>query len=167
MQQIMMRTTILFCFLCTQLHIFAESQLLIESFDRVPLLPQGVEGTGGKGVWSTTTPPGWSLKGAHLTDEDFPGREGWRFVDASWWNLQGTDPLRSLFHRASGVLLVADANARKPAPDASGTMSSYLSTPPIDISHLKASRFEVRFDSSWHSVAPMAGNISVSFDGMP
>ena len=167
MQQIMMRTTILCCFLCTQLYSFAENQLLIESFDGVPLLPQGVEGAGGKGVWSNTTPTGWLLNDAQLPADDFTRWEGWRFVDASWWNLQGTDPLRSLFHRASGVLLVADANARKTAPDASGTMSSYLSTPPIDISHLKASRFEVRFDSSWHSVAPMAGNLSVSFDGMP
>ncbi|HAW01068.1 MAG TPA: hypothetical protein DCX10_04965, partial [Verrucomicrobiales bacterium] len=116
MQQIMMRTTILCCFLCTQLYSFAENQLLIESFDGVPLLPQGVEGAGGKGVWSNTTPTGWLLNDAQLPADDFTRWEGWRFVDASWWNLQGTDPLRSLFHRASGVLLVADANARKTAP---------------------------------------------------
>jgi hypothetical protein len=164
----MIRSVVLSCLICFFHLSLAERLLLTEPFESVTLQPHGGEGMGNDRVWSLTTPPGWSLNDAGVPAVDGrPGWGGWRFVDGAWWKTLRDDPWRGLFRRAGGTLLVADADAWSAESRVPGTMTSFLSTPPIPISHLTAERFEVRFDSSWHPVAPMAGNLSVSFDGMP
>ena len=168
LHQTMIRSVVLSCLICFFHLSLAERLLLTEPFESVTLQPHGGEGMGNDRVWSLTTPPGWSLNDAGVPAGDGrPGWGGWRFVDGAWWKTLRDDPWRGLFRRAGGTLLVADADAWSAESRVPSTMTSFLSTPPIPISHLTAERFEVRFDSSWHPVAPMAGNLSVSFDGMP
>lgn len=141
---------------------FANTTLLRESFDLLPLGPFITE-AGGDGTDFTKTPP----LGFGITQNPTGGLiewRGWSFADKNSWIGATGDGGRASFTRGTGNVAVADPDAWD-NPDSSTSYNTIFETPLIDLSKIAPNSAILEFDSSYQGGGNMTGNIEVSING--
>jgi len=153
--------------------------LFAEDFEGLVLGPNVDEGLAGLNVWTETPPPGWIIDESGIPGIGDPTTDGvtewagWSFADKEWWTAAAEDQNRSQFTLAVGTVAIADPDEWDDAAHADsaseGWYKTFLSTPPIDISGVKAGTLALTFASSWRPEFDddyhQTGNLTVSFDG--
>jgi hypothetical protein len=155
--------------------------LFAEDFEGLPLGPNVDESLPGEKVWTKTPPPGWVQDDTGVPGIGTPihGRTewaGWSFTNRLWWVEAAEDQDRSQFTKGIGTVAVADDDEWDDQDHggwAAGYYTTYLSTPPIDISAAKPGTLKLTFDSAWKPECfddgPGTNNqtaqVTVSYDG--
>ncbi|MHC4351957.1 MAG: LamG domain-containing protein [Planctomycetota bacterium] len=144
--------------------------LLAEDFESLPLGPSPEESPPGN-FWTDVPPEGWIVD-----DSGVPGAgdsandgvtewAGWSFTRKDWWVQVAGDQERSQFEAGSAVVAVVDGDEWDDQPHADGEMSTFLTTPAIDVSGMQAGTLKLKFDSSWREWDMQTANVTVQFDG--
>ncbi len=142
----------------------------MEDFESAALGESIEEEVSATGVWTNQTFNGWSVDNSGVVgaDQGLGVDEwiGWTFADKNWWADTAGDQQRTLFTNASGVVAVADPDEWDDidSPGSQGTYTSFLSTPPINVSGAAPESILLTFDSSWRDEDTQAANITVTFD---
>lgn len=117
-------------------------------------------------------PAGWTIDDSGMAGLGQAGAgvsewRGWSFASRDWWVQVAEDQRRSEFLRGTGTVAIADPDEWDDLGDPSslGTYNSFLRTPPIDISGLRAGSLTLKFDSSFRPEGDQKASVSVSYDG--
>ncbi|MFO0916414.1 MAG: hypothetical protein U0795_25885 [Pirellulales bacterium] len=130
-------------------------------------------------LWTASAPAGWTADRSGVpgagngTTDGVTEWAGWSFVDKDWWVFAADDQKRSSWTLGSGVVAVADPDEWDDQPHspsaANGWYKTGLTTPPINVSQLKAGTVELKFDNSWRpefgTNFRQSAKIRVAFDG--
>lgn len=138
-----------------------------EDFDSVPLGPGVDESLPGDAVWTPVPPWGWYIDRSGMPLGGVTEWRGWAFADPAWWTAVAGDQERSGFMHGSGAIAVADPDEWDDLGHAAGTYNSWLESPGIDVSRLRAGSARLIFDSSWRPWANQRGVVHASYDGGP
>ncbi|MBC8468839.1 MAG: LamG domain-containing protein [Planctomycetes bacterium] len=156
-------------------HIPTTGRILLfeEDFESLVLGPNVDEALAGGEVWTKIPPDGWAID-----DSGVPGAgdaandgvtewAGWSFANKTWWAETAGDQDRSQFVLANGTIAVVDPDEWDDMARAEGLMNSFLITPEIDVSAIKAGAgtLQLKFDSSWRPEDTQTANVTVQFDG--
>ena len=142
-----------------------------EDFESVVLGPNVDEGVAGDMVWSAMPPEGWSVDNSQVPGVGDPDNDGvtewagWGFADAAWWMETAGDQQRTAFTKASGVAAIGDGDEWDDQAHADGEVTTFMTTPAIDLSAAPAGAAYLKFDSSWRPWDQQTGLITASFDG--
>ena len=145
--------------------------VLVEDFEGLELGPNVDEGLAGDEVWTKTPPAGWTIDDSGVPGAGDPANDGvtewagWSFTDKNWWVETAGDQNRSQFDLGIGTVAVIDPDEWDDQDHAPGLLSSYLSTPVLDISRFEAGSLELTFDSSWRPEDTQTARITVQYDG--
>ncbi len=140
---------------------FANTTLLLETFDLLPLGPFNTE-SGGDGTDYTKTPP----LGFAITRNPTGGLvewRGWSFADKNSWLGATGDGGRANFTRGLGNIAVADPNAWDAALN-TDPYDTFFESANIDLSKIAAGSARLEFDSSFQGGGNMTGDIFVTYD---
>ena len=144
--------------------------LLVEDFETLPLGPSPEEAPPGN-FWTDVPPEGWIVDDSGVPGAGDPANDGvtewagWSFVRKDWWAQVAGDQERSLFEQGNAVVAVVDGDEWDDMPHAEGEMSTFLSTPAIDVSGMQADTLKLKFDSSWRQWDMQTASVTVQFDG--
>ena len=144
--------------------------LLVEDFETLPLGPSPEEAPPGN-FWTDVPPEGWIVDDSGVPGAGDPANDGvtewagWSFVRKDWWAQVAGDQERSLFEQGNAVVAVVDGDEWDDMPHAEGEMSTFLSTPAIDVSGMQAGTLKLKFDSSWRQWDMQTASVTVQFDG--
>jgi hypothetical protein len=127
----------------------------------------------GAAVWTKSPPAGWTIDDTGVAGIGQAGVgvtewKGWSFAKKDWWAQVAEDQRRSEFARGTGTVAIADPDEwddTASSPAALGTFNSFLKTPPIDITGIRANSLVLKFDSSFRPEGNQKAAVSVSYDG--
>ncbi|MBN2313703.1 MAG: hypothetical protein JXM79_07215, partial [Sedimentisphaerales bacterium] len=153
--------------------VIGKTILFEEDFEGLALGPNVDETLAGDEVWTKTPPLSWVIDDSGVPGVGDPATDGvtewagWSFADKNWWIETAGDQQRSQFVLGNGIVAIVDPDEWDDQNHASGLLSSFLSTPAIDISSIEAGTgtLQLKFDSSWREEDTQTANITVSFDG--
>ena len=140
----------------TQTSAHANFPLLVENFESVPLGPSPEENPAALVVWNGVGPAGWTVDDSGVPGVGNPATDGitdwagWAFVDQEFW-VSADDQNRSFFTRASGTVMVADADEwQDGAISPIELFDAFVTTPVLNIpAGTPAGKIRLAFDSSW------------------
>ena len=164
-----------FCLVVPQIWS-ADTVLLEEDFEGVPLEASIMEQVKDNKVWSGTPPEGWEITNENPKDLGMPEWRTWAIVDLEWWTATAEDQRRSEFTgvhndgKGIGKGAVSDPDewddwANNGDPDALSRWNGHLITPSIRIKGAAAKSLVLTLDSSWRPEDTQSAEITVSFDG--
>lgn len=145
-----------------------------EDFNSLPLgdsVDERQDGTGTTGpvynnVWTKTPPAGWSIDDTGVPNGGVTEWHGWSFATVEFWNDVAAQN-RNQFTKGTGAVAIADGDEWDDLGHDAGTMNTYLSTPAIGISDVKAGSLKLQVDVSWNPENEQKANITASYDGNP
>jgi len=144
-----------------------------QNFEGLPLGANVDEtSVAGTDVWTKTAPTGWTIDDTGMAALGVAGEGvtewiGWSFAKKDWWVQVAGDQRRGEFDRGIGTVAVADPDEwdDKGNPDAIGTFNSFLKTPPIDVTGIRANSLNLVFDSSFRPEDNQKASVTVSYNG--
>ena len=154
----------------------ARSQTLYsQDFEGLPLGPNVDEtSVAGATVWTKTAPTGWTIDDTLMAALGVAGEGvtewiGWSFANKDWWVQVAGDQRRGEFTRGTGTVAIADPDEwdDKGNPDALGTFNSFLKSPAIDLTGVRANSLNLSFDSSFRPEDNQKATVTVSYNGGP
>lgn len=152
--------------------VFSQS-LFRQDFEGLPLGPNVDEtSVAGTNVWTKTPPAGWTIDDSGMAALGNPNEGvtewiGWSFANKDWWVAVAGDQRRGEFTRGTGTVAIADPDEwdDKGNPEGLGTFNSFLKTPAIDITGIRAGSLELSFDSSFRPEGNQKASVTVSYNG--
>ncbi len=149
-------------FLDTTTNVTANTILMTQNFDLLPLGPFVGGEVGGDGTDITRTPPlGYSISNSIASNTPPSNWFGWTFADPSAW-AKGTAP-RNQFTTGNGVIAVADPVRWGQA----GSFNTLLTTAPINLTDVAANSVSLEFDSAYQGGIPQRARVDVSYNNGP
>ncbi len=147
--------------------------LFEEDFESLVLGPNVDEALAGDEVWTKSPPDGWAIDDSGVPGAGDPANDGvtewagWSFANKTWWAETAEDQERSQFVLANGTVAIVDPDEWDDMARTEGLLNSFLSTPEIDVSAIKAGAgtLQLKFDSSWRPEDTQTANVTVQFDG--
>ena len=147
--------------------------LFSQDFEGLPLGPNVDEtAVAGTNVWTKTAPTGWTIDDTGMAALGNPNEGvtewiGWSFASKDWWVAVAGDQRRGEFTRGTGTVAIADPDEwdDKGNPEGLGTFNSFLKTPAIDITGIRAGSLELSFDSSFRPEGNQKASVTVSYNG--
>ena len=143
----------------------AQTVLFSEDFEGLTLGENVDEGDladdAQEAVYSATGPEGWNVDRSQVPDGGVLEFRGWNFLDPAWWESVAGQDRGGFVPVGEGVIAVADGDEWDDAPNAGGTMNTFLTTPLIPVS---SGDVELTFDTSWRPDGTQEAQVRALFD---
>jgi hypothetical protein len=151
----------------------AREVLLSEDFNSVNLRPPAEEipplfnptNSTTEEMWSPTPPEGWTVDNSQMPAGGVAEWSGWTFANPEFWAFVAGQGRESFIQGTGKVIAVADSDEWDDLPHDEGSMNTFLTTPPIDISGTPANSLYLGYDTFWNPEGDQVGTVSISYDG--
>ncbi|HBE72413.1 MAG TPA: hypothetical protein DDW52_30120, partial [Planctomycetaceae bacterium] len=150
----------------TNTALFANSTLLVQDFELLPLQPF-IEELGGDGTDFTLDPPlGFAIDNSNMAGPGRPEWQGWSFADKNSW-IEADNQSRDQFTLGQGTVAIADPDEwddNFDGSDTHGNFNSIMESKPILLDGVTANSLQLVFDSSYRPEDQQIGTLDVTFD---
>ena len=137
-----------------------EGVQLGEGVDEGPLVDNIIEE-----AWTPDPPMDWTVDRSQVPAGGVTEFRGWTFMDPVFWEAVAGQERGGFVPTGEGVIAVADGDEWDDATRDPGSMTTFLTTPPINVSDAE---IDLKFDSSWRPDGSQEARVRATFDsGQP